>query len=684
MKYAAGIFFCIAAGIAAAQDPGRDMPDALRQLIESVAANADEEKEVDLQALYDTYETLLEFPLDLNAATETDLQQLQILNDFQIQSLLEYRKEYGELYTVHELPLIHGFNEEIAAQLYPFITALPVPEWQRYPFADRFTHGRHQLVIRAGRTLEEQKGYAPMTPEDREKPNARYLGSPWAFYTRYRYRYRDKAQWGITAKNDAGEPFFNGNNKYGFDFYSAHIQLADIGIIKKIILGDYQIQFGQGLVAWGGYALSKAGDVLSIKKQERGLTAYTSTNESLFRRGIALTLQHKQWNLSLFISHKNIDATTDSNAFSTILETGLHNTAGAMKKKHTLPETVAGSNLSFRFKRLKIGLTALWHRYGKNFQRDPKPYNYFELNEAQNANASLDFYSVWEKTSLFGEFALSRNGGIAALAGALFDLDAAFRLSLLYRNYARNYQAIYARGFGETGKTANENGCYIGAQWLPHPDITLSAYADLFSFPWMRYRVSAPSKGYEYYLQAAYAPDSAMNMYLRIKQEIKDENNNAGADDALLPQHTVNLLHARYEISYRLCRGLRMQNRIEISFYRADGREHGLLLYHNINYKLPAFPVDISMRFAVFDTGGWNTRFYAYENDLLYTFSLPAYYDKGARWYLNAHLKLRGNFDLWVRLAQTYFFHADTAGNGLNETTHPFQTTLKLQASVKF
>ena len=682
MKYAVFFFFCLAAGMAKAQNPDRDMPGALRQLLEFVVADAGEE-EVDVQALYDTYEALLAFPLNLNAATEADLQQLQILNDFQIQSLLEYRKEYGALYTVHELPLIHGFNEEIAGQLYPFITVTPVSGEWRHSFADRFTYGRHRLILRTGRTLEEQKGYAPVTPEEQEKPNARYLGSPWAAYMRYQYRYRDKMQWGVTAKNDAGEPFFSGNNKYGFDFYSAHVQLSDAGIVKKFILGDYQMQFGQGLVAWGGYSLSKAGDVLSVKKQERGLTGYTSANENLFRRGAAVTLQYRQWNLSAFVSHKNIDATADSNVFSTIQETGQHNTTGTMEKKHAVPETVAGGNLSYRFKRLKIGVTALWHRYGKAYRRDIKPYNYFELNGTQNANAGIDFYGVWKKTSLFGEFAISRNGGMAGVAGALFDLDAAFRLAVLYRNYGRDYQAMYARGFGETGKTANENGCYVGAQWLPHPAVTVSAYADVFSFPWMRYRVHAPSGGYEYYVQAAYRPDSTVNMYLRIKQEVKDENV-SGSADAITPQHTVNLLHARYEISYQLLRGLRMQDRMEVAFYRADGHASGLLLYHNINYKLPVFPADFSLRFAVFDAGHWNTRFYAYENDMLYNFSVPVYYAKGARWYINAHIKLWKNVDGWARLAQTYFFHATTAGSGLNEINQPHQTTFKVQISVQF
>ncbi len=681
MRRVAIIFLAVLSGSLAKGQSSRELPDAIRQIIETIAANSEEEN-IDIQALYDTYESLLENPINLNAATEADLRSLQILTDFQIQSLLDYRKEYGILYTLHELPLIHGFSEEIAAQLSPFITVATINE-NIATFKDRLTRGRHQVIVRTATVLEQQVGYSPITPEElAAKPNARYLGGPWSLYTRYKYNYKNKMQWGITADNDAGEPFFTGPNKYGFDFYSAHIQVADVGIVKQAIVGDYQVQFGQGLVAWGGYSLGKTGDVLSIKKQERGLTPYSSTDENNFRRGAAVTLQHKQWSLSVFASHKNIDATIDSLSFSSMQATGQHNTVSTMTQKHALSETVAGGNMSYRFKFLKIGTTALWHRYGKNYERAIKPYNQFELAASQNTNVGIDFYSVWRKTSFFGEVAASANGGWAGLVGALFDLDRALRLSLLYRNYGRNYQAMYAQGFGETSKTANEEGFYVGAQWIPHAELTVSAYADVYAFPWMRYRVYAPSHGFEYWVQADYRPKDNLSMYIRIKQEIKEENI-SGGNSAIQQLQEVSGWHARYEISYELFPGLKMRDHIELSFYKAAVKENGLLLYHDVKYKLPTFPLDFSVRFAVFDTDSWNTRFYAYEDDILYAFSVPAYANKGARWYFNLHVRPVKRIDFWLRIAQSYYFNTLTVSSGLAQINAPHQTTLKLQMSVK-
>ncbi|MDR0729669.1 MAG: helix-hairpin-helix domain-containing protein [Prevotellaceae bacterium] len=683
MRYLTVIWMLLASWGATAQSPSSDLPDLVRQLVETIAAGS-EEADIDLQALYETCELLLEQPLDLNTATESDLQQLQLLTDFQIQSLLVYREEHGLLYSIHELPLVHGFNKEITAQLSPFITVVVARDERRPTFVDRLTRGHHQILARTGRTLEQQQGYRPISADDyAANPNARYLGTPWALYARYRYHYKDKMQWAFTAKNDAGEPFFADNNRQGFDFYSAHVQVADIGIVKRLIVGDYQMQFGQGLVAWGGYSLSKAGDPLAIKRHERGLTGYTSSNENMFRRGAAVTLQYRQWNLSAFASYKYIDATTDSIAFSTIQTTGQHNTVSRMATKQSVSETLAGGNLSYRFNRFKIGLTGLWYRYGKDYNRDIKPYNQFELTDSQNANIGLDFYGVWQRVSIFGEGALSANGGWAALTGALFDIDRALRLSLLYRNYSRHYQAMYAQGFGEASKTANENGFYVGLQWLPFSDITVSAYADAFRFPWMRYRMYAPSHGFEYWAQIDYRPATAFGMYLHIKQEQKQENISDGAT-AVTQWQTVDALRIRYEISYKLSDGLSMRDRIEWKRYRAADRENGLLLYHDIKYAFATWPLSASVRFAVFDTDSWNTRLYAYEDDMLYAFSVPAYYARGVRWYFNLCLKVVSRLAIWFRIAQTRFIYRAAISDGLTQIDQPHQTTLKMQISLKF
>jgi len=124
---------------------------------------------------------------------------------------------------------------------------------------------------------------------------------------RYRFSNGTKFSAGITGEKDAGEEFFTGSNKDGFDFYSGHVFYKNSGFIKRVALGDYHAKFGQGLVTWSGFAFGKSADVTSIKRPTVGLKANTSADENLFLRGAAVTFGPKKLDITVFYSRKLID-----------------------------------------------------------------------------------------------------------------------------------------------------------------------------------------------------------------------------------------------------------------------------------------------------------------------------------------------------------------------------------------
>ena len=96
-------------------------------------------------------------------------------------------------------------------------------------------NGQHEWITRLTRTLEKQDGFAPISDSAlAESPNSRYLGDPNKIYSRYRFRFGNFVSWGITAEKDAGEEFFKGSQKQGFDYYSGHLFLRNIRKIKAI------------------------------------------------------------------------------------------------------------------------------------------------------------------------------------------------------------------------------------------------------------------------------------------------------------------------------------------------------------------------------------------------------------------------------------------------------------------
>lgn len=91
----------------------------------------------------------------------------------------------------------------------------------------------------------------------KKNPNKQYLGYGYYHNLRYSFHYRDQIYAGITAEKDAGEPFFTGQNKKGYDFYSLYLLIRNIGHIKTLALGNYRVSYGYGLVINTDFGMGK-------------------------------------------------------------------------------------------------------------------------------------------------------------------------------------------------------------------------------------------------------------------------------------------------------------------------------------------------------------------------------------------------------------------------------------------
>ncbi|MBO7585077.1 MAG: helix-hairpin-helix domain-containing protein, partial [Bacteroidales bacterium] len=100
---------------ARAQDVPQSIEDVLEQIQDSESGSASEE-------LLQWYESLLLNPLNINAASRSQLEELRLLSLFQIESLLEYREEYGAILSLSELAAVDGFNRDLVETLQPFIS----------------------------------------------------------------------------------------------------------------------------------------------------------------------------------------------------------------------------------------------------------------------------------------------------------------------------------------------------------------------------------------------------------------------------------------------------------------------------------------------------------------------------------------------------------------------------------
>ncbi len=667
----------------------------IEQLIEEIAASSDEE--LDYTTLFDDLNAFAQNPLNLNIATREELEKFQFLNDFQIEGILNYQKRAGEMQTIYELQYVSGFSREDIKRILPFVTVVPVNETQLPNFKKAFKYGSNTVFLRTQFITQEQAGYTPIDPFELEtSPNSRFLGNRMKYYARYKFQYKNSISYGMTAEKDAGEEFFKGTQKRGFDFYSAHLKINNLWKFKTIVVGDFQAGFGQGLVLWSGLSSGKSSYVLNISKKYSGLKKYSSVDENKFMRGTGTTVRLGNFDITGFISQKKIDGnitlsdTSNQEAFdetivSSFQITGMHRTPGEIADRKTIRETIYGGNINYNFKRLKIGGTYVKTTFDAVLQKELKPYSIYAFQGKENEAYSVDYKAYLMNFNFFGEEAMSQNGAYALLNGVSVNLASQISLVALHRYYSPDYQSIYAVGFGESGTTANERGTYIGAEIHPYQRITVSTYYDAYQFPWLRSNANAPSGGNDFFVQTDFTARYNLFVSLRFKQETKPENTSFDIA-GIKPLMLVTKKQIRFHINYGLSKNLTLKNRVELAFYKKqdENAQTGYLVYQDISYHPTKLPLVLDFRYELFDAP-YDARIYAYETDILYGYSIPGFSGRGMRTYLTLKYTIIDNYiDLWLRYALYHYTDKSTISSGITEINGPNSSEIKIQLRISF
>ncbi|MGM0650099.1 MAG: hypothetical protein ACQES1_06270 [Bacteroidota bacterium] len=665
----------------------------IESIIELLAERSD--AELDYSSFMERMMELSQNPVNINQASEGDLNELIFLTDFQIFNLLKYRNSVEAIHSPYELQYIYGFDEDLVKMMMPFVS-FETGQTEEFPLKNALKYGRHDLFLRYERLLEEQEGYKPVPDSilEMNPDKSRYLGSPDKLYLRYKYHYKNKLSIGMTAEKDPGEEFFTGSNPYGFDFYSGHFQLQDVGIFKNINLGDYSVQFGQGLVAWSSMSFGKTPYVMNVIRKGRGIYRYTSTNENQFMRGGAATVRLGDFDVSAFYSYKPIDANVNEQdtigntieSVTSFQNVGYHRTPNEIADKNTINEQIAGGNVKYNHKSLRFGLTYAWYNYDADLLSGDQPYELFRFSGNSFMNLGADFRYQYRKFSLFGEVASNDIYEPAMVGGFVINAAPQVAFSGVYRNISPGYYAGYASAFGEQSSVGNEEGFYLGTEITPAAGLEVRAFIDMFKFPWLRYNTGGPSNGYDWLAQVDYDLSRSVAMYWRFKGQEKEENLIMDDTDlsVMLPDKQFK---ARYSLKIEPDDRLRLKSQVEYAGFKGNDkeeREHGWLLSQDVIWQLQNMPLRFVTRFALFRTDSYDTRIYSYEYDVLYAFSIPAYYYHGNRMYLLAKYSPADNIDIWFRIARTYYNNKDVISSGLSEIDAPHRTDVKLQVRYKF
>ena len=93
----------------------------------------------------------------------------------------------------------------------------------------------------------------------------------------------------------------------------------------------------------------------------------------------------------------------------------------------------------------------------------------------------------------------------------------------------------------------------------------------------------------------------------------------------------------------------------------------------------PVESISLDARVAIFDTDDYASRIYAYERDLLYSFSVPALYGEGRRSYVLLRYEPTSSLTIEAKYGVTWYPRRRTLGSGLNATDGPASREVRLQ-----
>ena len=616
-------------------------------------------EESDNSDLYNLIEELIENPLNINEANQDELQRIPYI-DFQTANLIvNYRKKYGHFFSINELNSVKGISVETIRKISSFLTTGKDISNEKNLQSSFSDNSSFNLRCKFQEDIQDRKGFI----------ENKFKGSKYKIYNRIIAGYKN-FEIGFLTDKDPGENSLT-------DFSSYVFSIKKVGLVKNLILGDYLVNWGQGLVLWSPYGFSKGADaVYSAQKKSQVIKKYTSSAENNFMRGIAANLEFDNFSITAFYSKNNLDANIDSisnGILSTPID-GLHRTENEINKRETTAETVYGTALDFTNDFVHTGILYYQSVFNNPFIAKSV------LGVSGNAfRYTSIFYNLYfTKLNFFGETAYDGKS-LSTINGIELPINKDFTFVTSIRSYPKNFNSIHGFSFGEAGK--NEFGIYNGLKWIS-PAGTVNLYYDQFKFPYSSSDISLPRTGSEFLIDYKNKPVKNLETNLRFKYENKEvpfsENN---------VSQIVNKIRniSRIEIIYRVTHQLKLKGRFEYNYININDNifENGFLTFQDLQYHL--FPgADFYSRIIFFSTVSFNSAFYEYENDIAGTFLSHILFGQGVRWYIMLKLRLFENFIISGKYSETFKPKEKSIGSGLSEISGNLDNRFSLQLDINY
>ncbi len=614
----------------------------------------------------------LKEPININTATKEILGKYPFLTDLQIENILAYIYIHGQMQTIYELQLVSGMDKQTIDLLLPYVYALPIPKKESFPSLKTiFKYGKQEILTRLDIPLYTRKGY-----------ESDYLGPSVYHSIKYDFHYKGYLQFGITGEKDEGEPFMALCNNKGYDYYSFYLLIHSYGIVKTLILGNYQLSFGQGLVMNTNFGVGKSASISTLDGRGVNIRKHGSTDEYNYFRGIATTINFcKPLTTSVFYSNRTMDGKIVNDEITSIDKAGLHRSIAEVEKRNTFSMQLMGSNISYDNGGMHIGMTGIYYFFNHPYEPDLKEYSKYNIHGNYFYNGGIDYKWRLKHLTFLGEAAVGKKG-FAVLNQLRYNILTGYQLLLIHRYYAHNYWNMFGRSFSEGSTPQNENGWYFAADMNPLRHWKCFVSMDFFSFPWLKYRISKPSKGVDGRCQITYTPKYGLSMSAIYRYKCKERDKSGTGGSITLPTYHHSVRY-KLDISYK---NLNLRTTMDYNYFHSKGEEggQGFQFSQSCTYVFHLLPLSISAQATYFHTDDYDSRVYCYEKGLLNTFYTPSFYGKGFRYSTVIRYDLSKVFMFLVKFGETIYEDRNSIGSGKDLIQGNKKSDLQLQLRLKF
>ncbi len=626
-----------------------DWEDACSSWMEEAVETLSEEE---VEEWFESLEYFFEHPVNLNDASREDLESLPMLNLRQSEQLAYFLYRNVPLHSLNELLRVEGWDEGLLDKVRPFVylgemadhgskDAIRPTRDVKTEWRQMMTKGRSQCQMRSAGILQHKDGY--VRDDSLRALSKAYLGGPWSGTLRYSYQYKKLLQCGLSLEKDAGES--------SADFLTAYFQLKDRGMLRNLVVGDYKVSMGSGLVMSTGMFGGKSSAESMLNTPSAVFRPHGSTSEYGFLRGAAVDFGRERLRLAVFLSTQRCDASCQDSVFASFKQDGLHRTQKELEKKAVVRQNLCGARLLASSDHVRCSLNFLGFQYDKLKSPEMKLYNQFYFRGSQAWNASADFRMVYDRWRAASELAVDAHGKTAFLLSVAYSPHPLWSMMYSVRSYSPYYQAPYASSFGDCGSTlSNERGFFTWLDCRLVPSCTLTAYLDLVEYPWLKYGVNAPSRSTDWMCQLVWKKGDHECVF-RLKEKCRSGNVPVADSWGVVPLQETCKTQLRLQWLYKQG-NMRVRTSLDANWLITSQRPkaervctEGSALSIQGRYSFPAAHLTAAVQYSVFDTESYGNSVYVSAPELAGAMPFSSLSGQGFGYsalltYKNNHIKI--------------------------------------------